>query len=57
MFLEIYPVLILFDDPDPMILGTFSPPPGIEFSTGTGASVEGVPESTTTDPPEREKKS
>ena len=40
-----------------MILGTFSPPPGMELSAGTGASVEEVPESALTDPPEIRQKS
>ena len=42
----IYPALILLD-PDPMSLGTFSPPPGIGLTGGAGATVEGDPDSTT----------
>ena len=36
----IYPVLTYFADPDPMSLGTFSPPPGMGLATGAGATVE-----------------
>ena len=36
----IYPVLTYFADPDPMSLGTFSPPPGMGLATGAEATVE-----------------
>ena len=33
-------MLTYFADPDPMSLGTFSPPPGMGLATGAGATVE-----------------
>ena len=50
-FSAIHPVLILLD-PDPISLGTFSPPPGMELATWAGADVDDGPE-TAGDPPEK----
>ena len=44
--------MLILLDPDPISLGTFSPPPGMGLATWAGADVDDGPE-TAGDPPEK----